>query len=581
MAKNKSKLVDPVSREAQRAAGVGLYELEKESPRLFMGMVHHKTTKGERMTFADKMWLVPIYKDASKEMVVIKCSQVHMTEHALCAMFTFANQGKRGMYILPSKEHRKTFVKDRIDRMKDYSDVYANAIKQTGDESENNVYKNIYGTGWKFVGANVRKDFFEFPCEVLFFDEYDQLDQENVLYAYDRVADVAAPYIWKFGNPTRDNFGIHKEWLKSDQKEWHVECEHCKHMQVLDWYTHFVKETTAGKYALRNGGFPICINCAKPFDRLGKGKWIALNPESKVSGYRITRLFVNKKRPEGDIQFLFAKFTESLDDPSALQNFHNNYLAITYENRDFSITMELLEKVAQKKFIDGYNPSTMRAIMGTDQGKNFTCVISLVLDGEIYDVGAISVLRWADVEALENTFNVIFHVVDAQGGGYAETRDFVAAKGSRFMCYYRPKDQVKSQYNLKYEEQLIEVNRTEMADAMVKGLKRGTTHPMQNFKTVANGDYLKQMMVPARIIDAGGRPVWTKGTDHFFHASLYRHVALIASGMKNSVVQIKEWKSKVNLQGKRPEPKAGTIGIVDEPIAVTVAKPTIKKLWRR
>jgi len=348
-------LIPGINKEAARLTGIGLDLIEKKFPRLFMGIVHHRDTDGKRLIFSDKKWLADIYKDNSRNLVFMKCSQVHMTEFALCSMYTLARQGKRGMYILPSKEHRKTFVSDRINRMKDWSPLYNDALKEGtshGSDSDSSVYKTIFGTGWKFVGSNIRKDFYEFPCHALFFDEYDLLDQENIKYSYDRIANTKNPIIIKFGNPTRDNFGIHAEWLKSDQREWHVECQ-CGHEQILDWYTHFVKDTGDG-YTLRHpAGMPICEECKEPFNRLGSGQWIALNPGVGAHGYRISRLFTNKSKNDSaqDILKLFKNFLEAQNDPTSLQNFYNNYLSVTYENIDFKITEELLQKCALKDSI--------------------------------------------------------------------------------------------------------------------------------------------------------------------------------------------------------------------------------------
>lgn len=520
-----------------------------------MGMNHHHTTKGHRLTFADKPWLVDIYKDDCPNKVIMKCSQVHMTEHALCGMFTLARESLRGMYILPSKEHRKTFVKDRIDRQKDFSPVYAAAVKQIRTEGDSNVYKNIFGAGWKFVGSNIRKDFFEFPCDVLFFDEYDQLTQENIPYAYDRISDSKTPQVWKFGNPTRENFGIHKEFMKSDQKQWYVECDKCGHEQVMEWKTHFI-EKVDNRWELRfKTGQPQCEQCKSAFDRLGNGKWVCMKPKSKISGFRISRLFVNKHGNSQDMFLLFEKFIECQGNPSDLQNFYNNYLAETYENADYKLTMTTLSRCAMTRPMTEYDPNIYRSIMGVDQGKNFTCVISIVLEGLTYDIEYREVRTWSEIDSLERTFNVSYTVVDAQGGGYAETRDFVKQKGSRYMCYYRPKDQVKKTYNLNPESQVVEVNRTELADLMVQKIKQKKHFIPQDFEHMVNGEYVKQMLSPARIIDAGGRPIWTKGKDHFFHASIYRHVALLVSGMRNSQSGITSWRTKRSI-----EPKRTTVG---------------------
>jgi len=553
------------ARDNLRVMGEGLDVISQKYPRLFMAMKHHRTTKGEPLTFADKPWLTAIYKDNAYRMVIIKCSQVHMTEHALCAMFTYADKRHRGMYILPSKEHRKTFVSDRINRLKDTSPLYDTAIKSGSTESDSNVYKSIFGFGWKFVGSNVRKDFFEFPCDVLFFDEYDQLDQDNLWYAYDRVANVKDPIIWKFGNPTRDNYGIHAEFLASDQKEWHVTCEHCGKEQILDWYEHFVAPYH-GTWRLRHPiGRPICSECGKDFDRLGMGQWIALNPGvGKSSGYRISRLFINKGARPNDIIFLFRKFITAQHNATALQNFHNNYLGVTFENVDFKITREaLMRSIYSVKDAEQFefDPSLFRTVMGVDQGKLFTCVISMVWNGELIDVHYANVKRWADVEKLERDFNVAMTVIDAQGGGYAETRDFVKSRGNRWMCYYRPKDQIKGidAYKLSYKDQIVETNRTECLDLMVKMLLDKKAHVRADFEHVMDGDFMSQMLVPSRITDSGGRPVWTKGKDHFFHASGYRYLAYRISGMHHSVATGTSWHAGEAAGGPRLE-----VNVVDK-----------------
>lgn len=571
------------SYERQERAGLALVAIKEKWPRLFMALAHHKNTDGDQMTFGDKLWLKAIYQDNSHKMVVIKCSQVHLTEHALCAMFTYANKGKRGMYILPSKEHRRTFVKDRIDSLKDNCPEYAKAIKKNHfTEGDSNVFKTIYGTGWKFVGSNVKKDFFEFPCSVLFFDEYDELVQDNLPYADQRVENDPDPIIWKFGNPTFDGTGIHAEWLKSDQKEWVVGCEHCGHKQTLDWYKHFVTKDEFDKYTLRNAvGRPICESCHKDFNRLNTGKWVAQNPGSDISGYRISRLFVYKGKKPNDILFLFNKFMDAQNNSIDLQVFHNNYLGVTFEHSDEKITEESLIKASQKydSLIEALSndPQTPRAIMGVDQGKHFTCTISVIIDGIIHDIHHANVYRWSDVEALEETFNVAYTVVDANGGGYAETRDFVAKKGSRWMCYYRPKDQVKKLFDLDHAKQVVTTNRTEICDTMCNMYKNEKMGLHPDFANDCDKQFKKQMLMPNRTVDAGGRPIWTKGIDHFFHASNYRMLAYLISGMKDSRLVKRNWKARTVVVKDRPEPKVQIIGeIKGQPVA-NIKK---KKSWR-
>jgi hypothetical protein len=527
--------------EKEKLLSQPLAILESKWPRLFMALTHHRTTKGKRLTFADKKWLEAIYKDNNPRMVIIKCSQVHMTEHFLCAMFTLARKGLRGLYILPTNEHRRPFVQDRIDRLKDCSPEYRKGLghytfTRTADS---NVYKSIFGQGWKFVGANVRKNFFEFPADALIMDEYNLLDPSNIAYAYDRIADSTVPHVYRFGNPTTDGTGISKEYQTSTQNEWHVKCCHCGHEQVLDWYDHFVRQTSGSLYELRNGdGHPVCIECEKPFDRCGPGRWMPQNPESEVSGYRISRLFVHKSDEDiiGGLDSLYPKFLEAQGNETLLQNFHNNYLGEPYESYELRLTESLMRSCAPAAPIRFERDENFRTIAGIDQGRKFTIVISAVVDNVIHDIAYEICDTWDQVLSLLQAHNTSTAVVDAQGGGYAETRKFVQQFSGGWMCYYRPKDQVQQAYDLGHRKQVVTTNRTELLDMLVATFKNKKVMIRHDWMSTVGGSYMSEMQVPKRIMDAGGRIVWTKGVDHFFHASAYRLLAKLISGMNNSAV---------------------------------------------
>jgi len=517
--------------------------IEGKWPRLFMALTHHRTTKGGRLTFADKKWLETIYKDNNPRMVIIKCSQVHMTEHFLCAMFTLARKGLRGLYIMPTNEMRRPFVQDRIDRLKDCSPEYTRALLTDGHRvADSNVYKLIFGSGWKFVGANVRKNFFEFPGDVLIMDEFDLLDQVNVPYAYDRIADSKVPHVYKFGNPTTDGTGISKEFLNSTQNEWFVRCCHCDHEQVLDWYKHFVTDAES-TYQLRNGdGHPVCLSCGKPFDRIGPGRWVPGNPESEISGYRVSRLFVRKTDTDiiGHFDSLFPRFLEAQGNETLMQNFHNNYLAQPYESYELRLTESLMASCAAKQPMRFEQNADFRTIAGIDQGRKFTVVISAVVESILHDIAYEICDTWEQVYSLLATHNTSTAVVDAQGGGYNETRNFIRRQQGAWMCFYRSKDQIKEAYDLDYGQLVVKTNRTELLDSMVAAFKNKKIMIRHDWRSAVNGSYLSEMQVPKRIMDAGGRIVWTKGVDHFFHASAYRHLAWLISGMNNSAALRKD-----------------------------------------
>ncbi len=523
-------------------------------PRLFYAMGYHRTTRDERLTFRDKPWLEALYKDNAKRMVIVKCSQVGITEFALCTMFALAEAGKRGMYLLPDDTWRQTFVADRIDGLLDKVPYYKAAVTSGDKQSDSRQFKNIFGTAWKFAGSNAKtagsqgqdlkkpKAAFEFQSSALLIDEFDEHSQENLIYFWDRLVDEVDPVVILFGNPTISGKGIAAKSDESDQKVYMVPCD-CGYEQELKWYKHFVVKTGAGTYELRDeNGNPVCEECGSPFGRLNAGRWVAQNPTSKISGYAIGRLFIKKK--ETDIQDMFEQFKDAQGNQSKLQNFHNNYLGVVYENTDEKLTEPLLAKCAAKgpaTIADIKVGDDLSCIAGLDQGKDFHIKVSKMVEGVRHSVFIGTAQTWGEVNGILDAYNVSTAVADAQGGGYAETREFVRNRDGAWMCYYVPKDRVAKLYDQNYQTQVVNTNRTEILDVAVKAFKDGLVVLPQDWLSMLDGQFYKQMLMPTRVIDAGGRPVWTKGNDHLFHAHAYETLALLISGMHNSVQEQRSW----------------------------------------
>ena len=548
--------------------GIGM--IRTKYPRLYFAIRHHRTTHGHELNFMDREWLRDIYKDNSSNIVILKPSQIGISELFICDIFSLAKQGLRGMYVLDSDTRRATFVADRIDKLADYSPEYAAAIKKSGREADSRVLKTIYGQSVKFVGSKARaisgfgsgekkkpSAFFEYSCDVYWVDEYDLHDPDMLTYADDRIQASKNPMTRKFGNPTEDGRGIHAEFLKSDQKYYVIPCDKCHADHILDWETHFVEKTPSGSFLLRDpeNGNPVCTECGNTFNRLARGKWTADNPDSGISGYAISRLYTHLD--SNDIFKLFDTFIAALGNQSKMQNFYNNRLGVTYENRDDKLTEAILARCAafaitnkkpllaatpEKDNAAAVDPPAIRTVAGMDQGAEFTIKISEVWDNVLWQRYVGNVRTIAEAEAIFVAHNVTCGVIDAQGGGYAETRDFVARHSGWWMCYYVPKDRVKQLYDMDYEHQVVNTNRTEICDVMVKCYRDGARALPATYKSDLNGKFVDQMTMPSRVTDAGGRPIWTKGVDHCFHASVYETLAWLISGMKNSIREKQSWR---------------------------------------
>ena len=333
-----------------------------------------------------------------------------------------------------------------------------------------------------------------------------------------------------------------------------VQCPHCNEWQELDWYVHFVDQDDGGRWRLRDAGDdpvadarPLCAKCGRPFDRLGPGQWVITAPDKSEAahGYHVSRLF---GAPGNDgvnarpiIREEFERFQSAQGSQFELQIFHNNRLGIPYVNKDEKITDAILDN-CRGDYDLPYNRTTGYTVAGVDQGKNFHVRISELQNGERIPRYIGILQSWPQVNSILDEFHVTTVVVDAQGGGYAETRAFVEQREGAYMCYYVSKDSVTNQYVLDNKHQVVKVNRTELCDVFIACLKNGTCLMPRNYASHLKGELKSQLMTPVRTIDAGGRPVWTKGVDHFFHAHVYETVAVLISGMSNSVREKRSWR---------------------------------------
>lgn len=536
-------------------------------PTLYNGLRHHRTTDGDHLSFEARPWLLDIYKDQSRRIVIKKCVQVGITEYCICAMIAHAQAGRRGLYLLPDDTWVSQWVADRIDGLLEKVSAYRAMFKKPKTkETDSRRLKTICGQNWKFAGTHSKtegnkrpKHAFEFAARVLIIDERDEHDQDALPWFKDRLAAQAEKFFITVGNPTMDGMGIDAEYQKTNANKWHVACNDCGHEQVLDWWQHFVVESTPGSWLPRDTDAsqhpfesdprPVCTSCQTPFDRLGAGRWIATNSGGVGSGREISHLFVGVG-PD-DIREMFDMFIDAQHDPSKMQNFCNQWLGITFANNEQTLNDGILSACVSTAPLGYAVPDKddehkeikfEHCTAGVDQGKDFHVQISEIVDGRRVKRYIGVQKTWDGVRAVLKEFGCTTVVVDAQGGGYDDTREFVKTYDGALMCYYRPKDQVKKAFDVLHKDGVVNTNRTEACDRMVASYKKKETILPPDYASIDGGQFRKQMITPTRTIDPQGRPIWTKGVDHYFHADVYDDLAFRISGMSNSKREPTSWR---------------------------------------
>jgi len=123
---------------------------------------------------------------------------------------------------------------------------------------------------------------------------------------------------------------IHELYEASDQRQYHVPCPHCGHLQPLVW---------AGLHYSPGGGraWYVCCECAAVIEEhhktamIAAGRWVPKHPERKTRGYHINCLYYSiGLGPRWAA--LVEMWIDAQKDPARLKTFINDRLAEPFED---------------------------------------------------------------------------------------------------------------------------------------------------------------------------------------------------------------------------------------------------------
>ncbi len=483
------------------------------------------------MSFAGKKYLLAIYNDNSKAIVIMKSVQCGISEWLIIETLTKGEIGLSTFYVLPKFDLRNTFVANRVDKLFNMVPFYRQLLKEAIGDADSKQIKHFANGTIKFASSNTISDFSEFPADMVIIDELDRCDQNNLAFAADRVKASKHKLIRKVGNPTITGFGISDEFKASDQKEWMVRCEHCATYQELDFFKNVVEEVQEGEYELRDKEWTkesgrdihtICANCQKPFNRLNEDAyWHRKNPESETSGYHITRL-MDAGTPVKELTDIFFK---ALGNETKMQAFYNSDLGIPYESKGAKLSPFLLDRCVE----DYAMPSSAEeTIMGVDVGSVLHVNISKLEDGRRKKVYISTVGQFEEIDILIRLYGVNCCVIDALPETHKakELRD--RFKGTVWLCEFHSKEGGTKEITLNQDEYKVICDRTQtIDDAHADILKKNVSLP-KNVKTIDDGRFYEQMCAPTRVFDQeSNRYVWREGSkaDHYRLADVYENIA--------------------------------------------------------
>lgn len=215
--------------------------------------------------------------------------------------------------VQPSLDGAREYGKKRITPMFESCPELKARVKRRISRQAGStlLFKEFLGGWLSLTGANSGKGLRSDPVSIMLYDERDgypdDVDGEGdpVNVGDNRLEGYADWKSLEGSTPAKPKGlgAFEKQWLRSDQRRFHVPCPHCGHEQVL-WWRDQVTDVYRLVYELDENGEVIAPSvayiCAKNGCRitenhkgvmLRSGRWIATYPGRAIVGFHINGLY--------------------------------------------------------------------------------------------------------------------------------------------------------------------------------------------------------------------------------------------------------------------------------------------------
>lgn len=463
-----------------------------------------KSEKGELLDFSDRIFLVDILEDWNPNIVVKKCSQVGGSViFNLKALFALKTFGFNLLYTFPTDSDVNEFVNSKTNKL-----IATNQHVFPNLPTDNVERKELNGRFIFFKGTVSKTAAIMTTADVLIHDEADRSDQSALETYKSRTKASEFKGRWIFSNPTTERAAVDLAWQESDKKEWFITCPSCKVEHQLKWPDSLDIERRCF----------ICTECKAPIsDEVRRiGRWIATDPDKKISGYHISHLMACWISAEEIIK----------DSEGDQEYFHNFVLGEPY-------TPGLL-KINRQIILDSWSPRQLQTdqwYLGVDVGN----IKHYVLGSEkgIVKVGIFS--EWSFLDDLIKMYQPVT-VIDAMPEN-TMSKHFVTNYSRTYMCYLNRDKKQKRLWHLGSKEEygVIHADRNRLLDTVINDIIEtnfliGIPADKDLKKFIEHFETLRRV----KEVDAMGieRYVWesTNGQDHYCFALAFYRLAVMMGG---------------------------------------------------
>jgi len=488
-----------------------------------------------KWTFKYHPWLRDMHDCAAELVIGQKSAQMGYTETALNKVFFNIDiKGVSCLYILPSeKPDASDFSTSRFDPALDASDHLRNLFSDV-----RNIGHKRAGTANLFVqGSRSRSQMKSIPVGYITYDELDEMQQENISLAHERVSGQLEHQEFMVSTPTIQGVGINKYFVNSTQHHFFFKCPCCSKLTELT-YPECIVITAEHENDLRlRDTHLICKECKGVLPHedkvsfLKNGIWVPEYTDRDSVGFYVNQLYSMTVKPkEIAISAIRAHF-----DPTDEQELYNSKLGVPHEVKGARVKDTDLQSCQGEycKVDSGVGFITM----GVDVGKFLHYEIdSWSIKHGGTDVSTMAqprlltegtVVEFEELDILMKKFQITFCVIDANPERRKAMEFAKRFYGHVRLCFYGNAVKGKTLILHKEEELTVTVDRTSWLDLSLGRFKSESIVLPKDLSL----DYKKHVKAPVRIYekDKSGNQVGRythTGDDHFAHARNYSEIAL-------------------------------------------------------
>lgn len=479
--------------------------------------------------------------DYTGDMVGQKGAQLGFTETALNKVFFAIDvKGISVLYILPaSAPDASDFSTSRFDPALESSPH----LRSLFSDVKNIGHKRAGHANLFIRGSRSRSQLKSIPVGLIIADEVDEMVQENLPLAFERMSGQMETQKFLLSTPTLDGFGINAHYRNSTQEEFFFRCPACSRLTRLIFPECLVITADDPNDPAIEGTHIICKECKAILPNKGKvdwlknSEWVPAKKQMPLRGFQVSQLYsmVEAVAPPKLAQSYLKSLTNADDE----QEFFNSKLGLTHMVKGARLTDEdIIACIGDYIMADrGKGFVTMGVDIGTylhyeiDQWQipqdYQTPDINLLARPRVLRVGKLD--DFHQIHHLMKRFSIRFCVIDAQP---ERRKAFEVAEvyGGRVkLCFYGRGIQGKT-INVHTEtEQTITVDRTSWLDlALGRFLRQHISLPRD-----IPLDYREHLKALIRVYkkDKDGNPIGRyvkteNDLDHYAHARNYAEIAL-------------------------------------------------------